>query len=199
MTGTAVVQRLFLPFVVTALALGVVPAAQQQPAFSVRLTSPVEDGFVSGPMRLVAVIEPAPVVRQIKEVVFFADARKVCTVTKPPFQCDWDAGERIVEHTVRVTAELTQGARAAATVHTNWCAAARGSTPVASRAAVSSSSRRNFSSAFRIARPRADPTRRPIPTRISRCRSGKDCRPVMLPRSIWSTPTTSPSYASGTA
>lgn len=118
MTGTAVVQRLFLPFVVMALALGVVPAAQQQPAFSVRLTSPVEDGFVSGPMRLVAVIEPAPVVRQIKEVVFFADARKVCTVTKPPFQCDWDAGERIVEHTVRVTAELTQGARAAATVHT---------------------------------------------------------------------------------
>jgi Ca-activated chloride channel family protein len=110
-------ERLLLPSIALAVALGVMPLAQQPP-FSVRLTSPVEDGYVSGPMRLVAVIEPATVVRQIKEVVFFADARKVCTVTKPPFQCDWDAGDRIIEHTVRVTAEMAQGGRAVATVHT---------------------------------------------------------------------------------
>lgn len=110
-------QRLLLPAIALTLAFGVMPAAQQ-PAFSVRLTSPVEDGFISGPLRLVAVVEPASVVRQIKEVVFFADARKVCTVTKPPFQCDWDAGNHIIEHTVRVTAELAQGGRAVATVHT---------------------------------------------------------------------------------
>ena len=109
-------QRL-LPSIALTLALGVIAAAQQPP-FSVRITSPVEDGYISGPMRLVAVVEPAAAVRQIKEVVFFADARKVCTVTKPPFQCDWDAGERIVEHTVRVTAESSQGGRAVATVHT---------------------------------------------------------------------------------
>ena len=110
-------HRLLVP-VALMLALGVVLSAQQPAPFSVRLTSPVEDGYVSGLMRLVAVVEPASAVRQIKEVVFFADARKVCTVTKPPFQCDWDAGDRIVEHTVRVTAELSQGGRAVASVHT---------------------------------------------------------------------------------
>ncbi|HET7218598.1 MAG TPA: Ig-like domain-containing protein, partial [Vicinamibacterales bacterium] len=109
--------RLLLPSIALMLTLGVMSAAQQPP-FSVRITSPVDDGYISGPMRLVAVIEPASAVRQIKEVVFFADAHKVCTVTKPPFQCDWDAGDQIVQHTVRVTAELSQGGRAVATVHT---------------------------------------------------------------------------------
>jgi Ca-activated chloride channel homolog len=90
----------------------------QPPPFAVRVTSPVDDGYVSGIFRLVAVIEPAAATKQVKEVVFFADGRKVCTVTREPFQCDWDAGDRIVEHTIRVTAEHTKGGRAAATVHT---------------------------------------------------------------------------------
>ena len=90
----------------------------QQPDFTVQITSPADDAYVSGSVRLVAVVEPAPMVRQIKEVSFFADAKKVCTVTKMPFQCDWDAGDRIIEHTIRVTAELSKGGRAVATVQT---------------------------------------------------------------------------------
>ena len=90
----------------------------QPPPLAVRITSPVDDGYVSGLFRLVAVIEPAAAARQVKEVVFFADGRKVCTVTREPFQCEWDAGDRIVEHTIRVTAEHAKGGRAAATVHT---------------------------------------------------------------------------------
>ncbi len=67
---------------------------------------------------MVAVIEPAPAVKEIKEVVFFADGRKICTLTRFPFECDWDAGERVIEHTVRVTAEHVKGGRTAASVHT---------------------------------------------------------------------------------
>ena len=33
-------------------------ASAQQPDFSVRVTSPVDGGLISGPVRLVAVIEP---------------------------------------------------------------------------------------------------------------------------------------------
>jgi Ca-activated chloride channel family protein len=108
-------HRLLL--VVLAVATGAVLSAQPPP-ITVRITSPVDDGFVSGVFRLVAVIEPALATKQIKEVVFFADGRKVCTLTREPFQCDWDAGDQIVEHTIRVTAEQVKGGRTAATVHT---------------------------------------------------------------------------------
>jgi VWFA-related protein len=51
-------------------------------------------------------------------VAFFADGRKVCSVTGPPFQCDWDAGDRVLEHTIRVAAESVRGGRGIATVRT---------------------------------------------------------------------------------
>jgi Ca-activated chloride channel homolog len=111
----AILHRLLL--VTLAVVAGVALSAQAPP-LAVRITSPVDDGYVSGVFRLVAVIEPAAAARQVKEVVFFADGRKICALTREPFQCDWDAGDRVVEHTIRVTAEHTKGGRAAASVHT---------------------------------------------------------------------------------
>jgi Ca-activated chloride channel family protein len=111
----ATLHRLLL---VTLAVVGGVALSAQPPPLSVRITSPVDDGYVSGIFRLVAVIEPAAAARQVKEVVFFADGRKVCTLTREPFQCDWDAGDRVVEHMIRVTAEHTKWGRAAASVHT---------------------------------------------------------------------------------
>ncbi len=102
--------------VAIAVSAGLVVSARQQA--TVRITSPVDDAYVSGLMRLTAVIEPPAATRNVKEVTFFADAKKVCTVSRQPFQCDWDAGDRVVEHTIRVTAEMIKGERAAATVHT---------------------------------------------------------------------------------
>ena len=105
--------------IVVALAAigGAAVAAQPQP-LTVRITSPVDNEFLSGLVKMVAVVEPAASARQIKEVVFFADGRKVCTLTRLPFECDWDAGIIIEEHTVRVTVEMIKGGRAAASVHT---------------------------------------------------------------------------------
>jgi VWFA-related protein len=90
----------------------------QSPPLSVRITSPLDNEFLSGQVRMVAVIEPSTAIRQIKEVVFFADGQKVCTLTKFPFECEWDAGDRVIEHTIRVTAESNQGARTATSIHT---------------------------------------------------------------------------------
>ena len=101
-----------------AVAAYAVLAAQAPPPLSVRITSPVEDGMISGLLKLVAVVDPPGQARQVKEVVFFADGRKICSLTREPFQCDWDAGERVIEHTIRVTVEHVKGGRAAATVHT---------------------------------------------------------------------------------
>lgn len=94
-----------------------VVAAQPQP-LTVRITSPVDNEYLSGQVKMVAVVEPAAVARQIKEVVFFADGRKICTLIRLPFECDWDAGAGIEEHTIRVTVEMIKGGRTAASIHT---------------------------------------------------------------------------------
>ena len=107
--------------VVAGLTLAAQPPQQSEPGsggVTIRITSPVEDAYVSGGIRLVVVIEPASLIKQVKQVVFFADGRRLCAVQKQPFQCEWDAGDRIVEHTIRATAELAQGGRAVATVQT---------------------------------------------------------------------------------
>jgi VWFA-related protein len=111
-------KSLRLLLVILAAGAGAALTAQQPPPFTVRITSPIDDGMVSGLMRLTAVIEPPAATRQVKELVFFADGRKVCALTREPFHCDWDAGDQVVEHTIRVTAEHVKGGRTAATVHT---------------------------------------------------------------------------------
>jgi Ca-activated chloride channel family protein len=100
------------------LAAGMVVYARQTSAVTIRITSPADDAYLSGPVRLSAVIEPAAATRNVKEVVFFADAKKICTVARQPYHCEWDAGERVLEHTIRVTAELAKGERIVATVQT---------------------------------------------------------------------------------
>ena len=104
--------------IVVALAVGGAAVAAQPQPLTVRITSPVDNDYFSGLVKMVAVVEPAASARQIKEVVFFADGRKICTLTRLPFECDWDAGISIEEHTVRVTVEMIKGGRIAASVHT---------------------------------------------------------------------------------
>jgi VWFA-related protein len=112
------------PLVLMAAAGAMLAAAPQPQAPSensgvnIRITSPAEDAYLSGQIRLVAVIDPPQMVKQVRQVVFFADGKRLCAVQRQPFQCDWDAGDRIVEHTIRATAELAQGGRAIATVQT---------------------------------------------------------------------------------
>ena len=54
----------------------------------------------------------------IRTVTFFADGRSVCTVARPPFECNWDAGPGLREHVVRAVATLADGARLVASSRT---------------------------------------------------------------------------------
>ena len=100
------------------LALGRSPSspAAEEPAPSLAIVEPVEDGFVSGAITLKAQVEPpaVPVVR----VVFTADGEPVCTRETPPFECGWDAGPEVVPHHVRAVATLRRGGRLVANVRT---------------------------------------------------------------------------------
>jgi VWFA-related protein len=112
----------FLPPVSRGAAAAVVLAAiavSAQPAAPVlRIASPTADAYVSGPVRLVAKVDPPALEKTIVQVVFFAAGKQVCTITRPPFECEWDAGDRIVEHQIRATALLRDGTRLAGNVRT---------------------------------------------------------------------------------
>jgi len=87
--------------------------AQQSP--QLRITAPTEATYLAGEVLLRATVEPASAVI---DVAFFADGTKVCTVTTPPFECQWDAGARIKSHQIRAVATLKNGERLAQAVST---------------------------------------------------------------------------------
>ena len=90
----------------------------QAPAPSLRIAAPAEGDYVVGPIRIVAVIEPAAAARDVTRVAFFADGRQVCTVTRPPFECEWYAGDRVTEHLFRIVATLKNGSQLVQNVRT---------------------------------------------------------------------------------
>jgi hypothetical protein len=85
---------------------------------TLRIAAPTETTYLSGPARLVAVIEPPSRTSDVREVMFFADGKQVCRIARPPFDCEWDAGERVIEHQIRIAAELVSGERLVETVRT---------------------------------------------------------------------------------
>ena len=85
---------------------------------SLRIASPTNDSYLSGPTRLIAMIDPPAAARDVTRVVFFADGRQVCTSSRQPFECEWEAGDRIAEHQIRAVATLRNGGRLVHTVRT---------------------------------------------------------------------------------
>lgn len=81
----------------------------------IRILSPGEDAYLSGPTLLRARMTPADAAAS---VTFFVDGRQVCVLTREPFECDWDAGPSIAEHQVRAVATLGGGGRVVHTVRT---------------------------------------------------------------------------------
>jgi VWFA-related protein len=84
----------------------------------VRITAPTEATYLAGSVRLLAVVEPAWAAREVPPVTFFVDGAQVCAATAAPFECEWDAGERIRAHTIRVVAALRTGERLVHSVKT---------------------------------------------------------------------------------
>jgi Ca-activated chloride channel homolog len=73
---------------------------------------------LSGPVRLVAMLDPPSAGRNVVSLTFFADGRQVCTISRPPFECNWDAGPGVNEHHIRAAATMRNGTRLVATVRT---------------------------------------------------------------------------------
>jgi Bacterial Ig domain len=62
-------------------------AVSGQQTATLRITSPVSDTVVSGPIRIEISMEPASTISAVQSVIFSVDGRTVCTVEKPPFVC----------------------------------------------------------------------------------------------------------------
>ena len=93
----------------------VASAAGQAPP-SVQILEPPDGDYVSGTVVIRAEIHP--LTTSVERMEFFGDARLICTVTRRPFECAWNAGEEVREHAIRVVAYLPGGKPAAATVRT---------------------------------------------------------------------------------
>src|SRR5690349_2613355 len=83
-----------------------------------RIVSPTDSTYLVGSARLHASVEPSSAERDVEKATFFVDAKQVCEVTTAPFECEWDAGERVQSRQVRVVATMKSGQRLVQTVTT---------------------------------------------------------------------------------
>jgi len=77
----------------------------------VRIVSPAEGAYLNGAVHLSLAITPGSTSAQVQLVRWFADGRQVCSVERAPFTCEWDAGDSVTEHQIRVVATLKDGRR----------------------------------------------------------------------------------------
>lgn len=89
--------------------------ARDSPA-SLAIVSPAAGAYLSGPQLLRARIEPEGLA--VVRLTFAADGHAVCTRHVPPWECEWDAGDAVVSHSIRAVAVLADGARLVDNVRT---------------------------------------------------------------------------------
>jgi Ca-activated chloride channel family protein len=110
------VYRRGLSVLVACAALTIIVGAQGTPANpELKILSPGEEAYVSGPTLLRAKVDPPD---GVTALTFFVNGRQACALTQLPFECEWDAGPAITEHQVRAVATLKGGARLVQTVRT---------------------------------------------------------------------------------
>jgi len=112
-------RRLRIAAIVCTLVAAAVVLSASPQAPAAHITSPADGAYVMGPVHLAIAFEPFRVSSDVREVRWFADGRQVCTTTVPPFGCDWDAGDRVIEHAIRAVAVLPSGERLIATSRTS--------------------------------------------------------------------------------
>ena len=77
-------------------------------AETVTIVSPRADAYISGQTTVRVRVDPAGT---NPTVTFFIDGRQTCVVTRLPYDCEFDAGRRVVEHQIRVVAATADGRR----------------------------------------------------------------------------------------
>ncbi|HUR36145.1 MAG TPA: VWA domain-containing protein [Vicinamibacterales bacterium] len=84
-------------------------------ATPVLITSPSADAYISGLTTLRAAIDASVAPESVQ---FFVDGRQFCTLTEPPFECEWDAGSTVSAHLIRLVVTPAAGARIVRTLRT---------------------------------------------------------------------------------
>lgn len=92
------------------------PTPVVTPPAVLKIDYPEAGGLLVGPGTLAIHMDPDTIVPE--RVDFFVDGVSVCRLTAPPFECRYDAGTRMAEHLVRVTAVLSDGTRLVESVKT---------------------------------------------------------------------------------
>lgn len=111
--------RLTIPVVIMLTMLPLAARARRQaPDATIRIVSPGDDAYISGGLLLRALLDPPGAARDIARVDFYADGKLVCRIDALPYECEWDAGEMVVEHQVRVVATRLDGTRLVHNVRT---------------------------------------------------------------------------------
>lgn len=83
--------------------------AAQEPDRAIKILSPENGAYVSGLTHLKAELSPTSL--DVERVSFFADGKLVCTLEHAPYECEWDAGQKVEEHAIRVVAQPREGPR----------------------------------------------------------------------------------------
>ncbi len=88
-------------------------APPTDPLPTARILQPEADAYLSGAITIRAAVDETSAVQS---VAFYVDGRQVCVVETTPFDCEWDAGQEVKAHQLRVIFTLPDGRRAARTV-----------------------------------------------------------------------------------
>jgi VWFA-related protein len=100
---------------IVALAWGASPSDAGAPA-SLLIVDPGPGRYVSGRQTLRARLEPDGLA--VVRLTFAADGQPVCAREAPPWECEWDAGDDVVSHSIRAVAVLADGSRLVDSVRT---------------------------------------------------------------------------------
>jgi Ca-activated chloride channel family protein len=91
------------------------PALLPPDADAIRIETPEPNSYIGGLTWLRATVDKT---LPVESVTFFLDGRPACTMTVAPFECEWDAGQEVVPHQVRLVVTLTDGQRLIRTTRT---------------------------------------------------------------------------------
>ena len=91
-------------------------AGQSGPAPALTIVDPAPGRYISGLQTLRVRLQPEGLA--ILRLTFAADGDPVCTRQAPPWECEWDAGQDVLAHSIRAVAVLADGSRLVDSVRT---------------------------------------------------------------------------------
>jgi len=110
------VKTALLALGLSSLAAIAATAGQSDPAPALTIVDPGPGRYISGLQTLRVRLQPEGLA--ILRLTFAADGDPVCTRQAAPWECEWDAGQDVLAHSIRAVAVLADGSRLVDSVRT---------------------------------------------------------------------------------